>query len=523
MSHAMFALALSTVLVCSARASEVQLSELFEVETTQVEQLVGIGLALDPQAIMRLEPRPSSAELAVFLNKARRAGVPINPPDWFNDQEHLVPVRVSAQLPAGGAGAGELLDCQVTSLDDRGIKGLMLLSVHLQDSAGGGPENMAVARGVVEDAGQVAGGARLEQDCSESIATDEANEWITFRLKEDHGLAANLAMLTDAADRIREHYSGYYSSTKSDAVPIAEVHGTRRLRVRIPSAYTSQVELFVSEINEKKLAALDAEGQNQSATDPYSQARERIEQAYRDRLQSILSYIPGVRVAVSAEMMRVEDSTAESYKPRALYASIAVPRDYVFAVIQQKNPEVDFAQVIDTDYLAVESDVKLNVERIVQNILPHLSLGEDEYKQVSVTFYHDVQEATKPTPTSKSTGEQVHQIDPDELEPRLRTLLDGKPEFELSVDFVPKSQPSDKDSIEVAVHVELTIPRSYSRKQAHLAAFEAGKNSAEWADVVAIESRLKQEHQKLIEDALAECGYQGPDVSQVEIIYDDFQ
>lgn len=511
MSRAMFALALSTVLVCSARASEVRFSELLEVETTQVEQLVGVGLALDPQAIMRSEPRPSSTELAAFLNNARRTGIPINPPDWFNDQEHVVPVRVSVQLPAGGAGAGELLDCQVTSLDDRGTKGLMLLSVFLQDSAGGGPENMAVARGVVDDAGQVAGGARLHEDCSESIATDEANEWVTFRLKEDHGLAANLAMLTDAADRIREHFSGYHSSTKSDAVPIAEVHGTRRLRVRIPSAYTSQVELFVSEINEKKLAAPDAVGQNQSATSPYSQARERIEQAYRDRLQSILSYIPGVRVAVSAEMMRVEDSTAESYKPRALYASIAVPRDYVFAVIQQKNPEVDLAQVNDTDYLAVESDVKLNVERIVQNILPHLSLREDEYKQVSVTFYHDVQDAglstTKPT-------DQRQKPDPKELESRLRSLFDSQEQFNLRINFGAESP---------IVTVTLTIPRSYTRQKANFAAFEAGKASITWDDVVTIERRLQSEYLEVIEGVLAECGYAESGRSYVEIIYDDFQ
>lgn len=95
--------------------------------------------------------------------------------------------------------------------------------------------------------------------------------------------------------------------------------------------------------------------------------------------------------------LEVEESVG--FKPKELYASIAIPRDYVVGVWQQNNPDSSPADLTETDMKALESDVKLNVERVVQNILPRLSLGEDEYKQVEVIFIDSIKRAPPPEPT----------------------------------------------------------------------------------------------------------------------------
>ncbi|QDU55321.1 flagellar M-ring protein FliF C-terminal domain-containing protein [Aeoliella mucimassa] len=208
--------------------------------------------------------------------------------------------------------------------------------------------------------------------------------------------------------------------------------------------------------------------------DPYLREREELQKSYKSRIITGLSYIPGVRVEVSADLnnkssqrkiettpneskairsvtesesenSRVNDlggrpglvpngpgrngldeglnrenttqiardntneefkvgettieEISEGFKPDELYASIAIPRDYVVDIWQQNNPDGDPTEITDTEMRTLETNTKIDVERFVQNILPRLSLGEDEYRQVEVIFYDAVKRKAPPGPT----------------------------------------------------------------------------------------------------------------------------
>ncbi|MDA8745551.1 hypothetical protein N9N28_13040 [Rubripirellula amarantea] len=94
----------------------------------------------------------------------------------------------------------------------------------------------------------------------------------------------------------------------------------------------------------------------------------------------------------------------KGFKPKELYASIAIPREYVVDVWQQKNPEGDPTTLTDTERTGLETSVKIDVERFVQNILPRLSLGEDEYQQVEVVFFDSIKRAPPAEPSFADTA-----------------------------------------------------------------------------------------------------------------------
>ena len=102
------------------------------------------------------------------------------------------------------------------------------------------------------------------------------------------------------------------------------------------------------------------------------------------------------------------NDTVEHYlgfKPKEMYASIAIPRSYVLGVWQQDNPEGDPAELTVTELQTMETSLKIDVERFVQNILPRLALGEDEYRQVEVVFYDSLAppEIAPPSMVDKAT------------------------------------------------------------------------------------------------------------------------
>lgn len=213
--------------------------------------------------------------------------------------------------------------------------------------------------------------------------------------------------------------------------------------------------------------------------DAYLQARSELQKAYKRDIVTLLSYIPGVRVEVSAnldnlakksltesspseaqplrsmdeeetEKTSVNDgggqpglaaqgpnrrgldeglartnsseivrrstneenavgfSTSEEeymgFKPKELYASIAIPREYVLGIWQQENPGSNVADLTGPQRQNMESEVKSDVERLVQNILPRLSLGEDEYRQVEVIFIDSLKQAPLAEPTFSDTA-----------------------------------------------------------------------------------------------------------------------
>lgn len=110
----------------------------------------------------------------------------------------------------------------------------------------------------------------------------------------------------------------------------------------------------------------------------------------------------------SNEQSAVGFTTSEEeymgFKPKELYASIAIPRDYVLDIWKQKNPEGDPTELTDTEMQSMENSVKIDVERFVQNILPRLSLGEDDYQQVEVIFIDSIKRDAPPEPSLADTA-----------------------------------------------------------------------------------------------------------------------
>lgn len=92
------------------------------------------------------------------------------------------------------------------------------------------------------------------------------------------------------------------------------------------------------------------------------------------------------------------------FRPKELYASIAIPREYVLGVWQQRNPDASIADFTTTLEQTLESEVEKKVEGFVQNILPRLSLGEDDYKQVKVIFIDSLKQEPLPEPSLSDTA-----------------------------------------------------------------------------------------------------------------------
>ncbi len=83
-------------------------------------------------------------------------------------------------------------------------------------------------------------------------------------------------------------------------------------------------------------------------------------------------------------------------------ASVVVPNSYVKAVFRERNPTPAGQQPkeIEPNQLEqMQAMIRTEIEGIVQPLLPKLSLGEDEFKQVKVTFVTDLPQAAMPEPS----------------------------------------------------------------------------------------------------------------------------
>lgn len=79
------------------------------------------------------------------------------------------------------------------------------------------------------------------------------------------------------------------------------------------------------------------------------------------------------------------------FEPKEVYASIFVPMDYVTDVWRQKNPDKTIEDLTNPELQTLISDKSIVIERGVQNILPRLTFGEDDFKQVEVQFYEPLE------------------------------------------------------------------------------------------------------------------------------------
>ncbi len=108
------------------------------------------------------------------------------------------------------------------------------------------------------------------------------------------------------------------------------------------------------------------------------------------------------RETTSSNSMVGESRTEEirtGFQIKEMYASVNVPRDYIVKVWQQRNPDAAREDQTQAAMDTLESEVRSDVENFVENILPRLSLGEDEFNQVKVVFFDTLERDPLPEPS----------------------------------------------------------------------------------------------------------------------------
>ena len=101
-----------------------------------------------------------------------------------------------------------------------------------------------------------------------------------------------------------------------------------------------------------------------------------------------------------------EEETAAFVTERT-EASIAIPQSYVATVFKKQELDktgTEPEQVTPEQLQQLETTIKTNVENIVQPLLAKLTLGENEYDQAKVVFYHDLPPAEIPAPSMASNA-----------------------------------------------------------------------------------------------------------------------
>jgi flagellar M-ring protein FliF len=90
------------------------------------------------------------------------------------------------------------------------------------------------------------------------------------------------------------------------------------------------------------------------------------------------------------------------FSPKAVTVSISVPKSYITKIWHQDNPPAEGEQptVPDKNQLtAIESDLKTNIETIVNNLLPAVEAGVNPYPRVAFATYTAIARTPDPGPS----------------------------------------------------------------------------------------------------------------------------
>jgi flagellar M-ring protein FliF len=140
---------------------------------------------------------------------------------------------------------------------------------------------------------------------------------------------------------------------------------------------------------------LEAQGPERGGRD---EALSRQEQDKTSRTNEAQDFVVGSTTEKKTDW----DSTLKEAE-----ASVAVPRSYVASVFRERARESgkDAPKEISPEDLAqVERDIRTSIENMVVRLLPKLTLGENEFKQVTVEFFHDLPREALPQPSVASTA-----------------------------------------------------------------------------------------------------------------------
>jgi flagellar M-ring protein FliF len=99
-----------------------------------------------------------------------------------------------------------------------------------------------------------------------------------------------------------------------------------------------------------------------------------------------------------------EESIKNGYVPKEIYVSVAIPSDYVAKAWRKAHPDAKEDDYNETERAAQEQIERTNVENFVQNVLPRLPVGQNEYSQVKVVFFETLQPEPMADPTLTATA-----------------------------------------------------------------------------------------------------------------------
>jgi flagellar M-ring protein FliF len=140
---------------------------------------------------------------------------------------------------------------------------------------------------------------------------------------------------------------------------------------------------------------LEAQGPDRGGRD---EALSRQQQDKTSRTDDSQDFVVGS----TTEKKSAWDSTLKEAE-----ASVAVPRSYVASVSRDRAREAgkEVPKEIDPEELAkLEQEIRKSIENMVVRLLPTPTLGKDEYKGVTVEFFHDLPREPLPEPSIASTA-----------------------------------------------------------------------------------------------------------------------
>jgi flagellar M-ring protein FliF len=91
------------------------------------------------------------------------------------------------------------------------------------------------------------------------------------------------------------------------------------------------------------------------------------------------------------------------FTPKEVWATVAIPHNYVESIWKQRNPEAKTAPK-EEDLKLVQDDLKTKIENIVVPLLPRQNKGENQYKQVQMVIVDSVRppDIVPPSMSSKA-------------------------------------------------------------------------------------------------------------------------
>lgn len=174
-------------------------------------------------------------------------------------------VYVTATVPATGARRGDKLDCFVSAINGKSLKGGRLAFATLQGPNTQDHQVYALAQGqlVVDDDDQpmvarIHGGCQMQQDVQTEF---EKDGFVTVVLDQNH---ADFVVAMAVGDQIKEMYRNQFFQPQAEQedewlASMVQVKNASNIRIKIPQLYQNDPVGFVSQLMEVQVYNVEPE------------------------------------------------------------------------------------------------------------------------------------------------------------------------------------------------------------------------------------------------------------------------